>query len=86
MSIQFSEIYQFKNGNGEIVECLKRPLEIGDRCVVLRDEKNGILLHNVTTGKHGIYTIKKLYENNERVQFVEGGGNWASDIVYQILE
>lgn len=78
-----SQILKLKDGNGDTVEAIKRPFEIGDRCVILLPRMVDTVLYFIPTGKPAIMTISALHHNH--IKF-KNGGSWREDLVYQILE
>ncbi len=79
IKIELHPIHKGKAANGEIIECQKRPLEVGDRCVVMLE--SGFLCKK--SGKIDILEIQSI--NGDHIKFI-GFGSFYEGFVYQIIE
>ncbi|WCK57496.1 hypothetical protein PP175_25865 (plasmid) [Aneurinibacillus sp. Ricciae_BoGa-3] len=86
---QNAEIITLQDKFGNSVEVFKRPLEVGDRVVIMDDEKNRTLLYHIPTQKYVVSTVTKIIDegyNERRIVTDAIGGSWREVLVYQVIE
>lgn len=83
------DILQLKDHYGNIVEVTKRPVELGDRVVIVDNEKKMTLLSHIPTQRYFVSTVTKIIEegtSEKRIKTDALGGSWREDLIYQIIE